>query len=90
MEADLVNNIARSWAVRGWIGLMALQAIITVPSSTSDSTAADALAGLLGTFPLIWSLFIIVNTSGAVSAESGVVADSILSKSVTRYEYILA
>jgi ABC-2 type transport system permease protein len=90
MEADLVNSIARSWAVRGWLGLMALQAIVTVPSSTGDSTAADALAGLLGTFPLIWSLFIIVNTSGAVSSESGVVADSILSKSVTRYEYILA
>jgi ABC-2 type transport system permease protein len=90
MEADLVNNIARSWAVRGWLGLMTLQAIITVPSSTSDSTAADALAGLLGTFPIIWSLFIIVNTSGAVSSESGVVADSILSKSVTRYEYVLA
>jgi ABC-2 type transport system permease protein len=90
MEADLVNSIARSWAVRGWLGLMTLQAIITVPSSTGDATAADALAGLLGTFPLIWSLFIIVNTSGAVSSESGVVADSILSKSVTRYEYILA
>ncbi len=90
MEADLVNSIARSWAVRGWLALMALQAIITVPSSTNDSTAADALAGLLGTFPLIWSLFVIVNTSGAVSSEAGVVADSILSKSVTRYEYILA
>lgn len=90
MEADLVNSVARSWAVRGWLGLMVLQAIITVPSSTSEVTATDALAGLLGTFPLIWSLFIIVNTSGAVSSEAGVVADSILSKSVTRYEYILA
>ena len=90
MQADLVNSVARSWAVRGWLALMALQAIVTIPSSTSDSTAADALASLLGTFPLIWSLFIIVNTSGAVSSESGVVADSILSKSVTRYDYILA
>lgn len=90
MEADLVNSVARSWAVRGWIGLMVLQAIVTVPASTGDGTAADALAGLLGTFPLIWSLFIIVNTSGAVSSESGVVADSILSKAVTRYDYILA
>lgn len=90
MEADLVNSVARSWAVRGWLGLMMLQAIVTVPSSTGDSTAAEALAALLGTFPLIWSLFVIVNTSGAVSSEAGVVADSILSKSVTRYEYILA
>jgi ABC-2 type transport system permease protein len=89
MQADLVS-LARSWAVRIWLGLMALPAIVTVPSSTSDSTAPDALAGLLATFPLIWSLFIIINSSGAVSSESGVVADSILSKSVTRYEYILA
>ena len=90
MMADLVNNVARSWAVRGWMGLMVLQAFVTVPASTGDSTAADALAGLLGTFPILWSLFVIVNTSGAVSSEAGIVADSILSKSVTRYEYILA
>jgi ABC-2 type transport system permease protein len=89
LEADLIS-LVRSWAVRIWLGLMTVQALITIPSAAHESTAAEALAGLLGTFPLIWSMFIIINTSGAVSSESGVVADSILSKAVTRYDYILA
>lgn len=89
VEADLIS-LTRSWAVRIWLGLMVAEALITIPSSTNEGTAADALAGLLSTFPLIWSIFIIINTSGAVSSEAGVVADSILSKAVTRYDYILA
>jgi ABC-2 type transport system permease protein len=70
---------------------MTFQAMFMILVSTGqDSTAADALAALLGAFPVIWSTFIIINTSGAVSSEAGVVADSILSKAVTRYDYILA
>jgi hypothetical protein len=69
---------------------MAVQALITIPASTNEGTAAEALAQLLGTFPVIWSTFVIINSSGAVSSEAGVVADSILSKAVTRYDYILA
>jgi hypothetical protein len=48
------------------------------------------LASLLATYPLIWSTFAIIVSGGAVSSEAGLVADSILSKSVTRYEYVLA
>jgi ABC-2 type transport system permease protein len=83
--------MARSWAVRIWLILMTLQAMFMILVSTGeDSSAADALTALLGAFPVIWSTFIIINTSGAVSSEAGVVADSILSKAVTRYDYILA
>ena len=90
LEADLVS-MARSWAVRIWLILMTLQAMFMILVSTGeDSSAADALTTLLGAFPVIWSTFIIINTSGAVSSEAGVVADSILSKAVTRYDYILA
>jgi ABC-2 type transport system permease protein len=70
---------------------MTLQAMFMILVSTGpDSSGADALTALLGAFPVIWSTFIIINTSGAVSSEAGVVADSILSKAVTRYDYILA
>lgn len=48
------------------------------------------MAGLLGMYPLVWSTVAILTSAGAVSSEAGVVADSILSKAVTRYEYILA
>ncbi len=89
VEADLIS-LVRSWAVRIWLGLMAAQSLFMIAVSTNEGTKADALAGLLGTFPVIWSTFIIINSSGAVSSETGVVADSILSKAVTRYDYILA
>jgi hypothetical protein len=56
----------------------------------SQETAVDAVAGLFGMFPLVWSTFAIIVSAGAVSSEAGVVADSILSKAVSRYAYILA
>jgi hypothetical protein len=89
MEADLTTMVS-SWGVRIWLLLMAGQLLVTVPTSAHEGTAAESLSGLLATFPLIWSTFVIINSSGAVASESGVVADSILSKAVTRYDYILA
>lgn len=89
LEADLAS-MARSWVVRIWLILMAAQALITIPISLSEESASESLAGLLGAFPVVWSIFAIMISSGAVSSETGVVADSILSKAVTRYEYILA
>lgn len=89
MENDL-NNMVHSWAVRIWLVLVALQALVTLPASMSEETPPQALANVLGTYPLIWSTFAIVISAGAVASEAGVVADSVLSKAVTRYEYILA
>jgi hypothetical protein len=89
LEADLVSMV-RSWVVRIWVVLMAFEALLTIAQALEEGIAAEALANLLGTFPLVWSTFVIVISSGAVSSEAGVVADSILSKAVTRYGYILA
>ncbi len=90
LEADLIS-LTRSWVVRIWLGLTAVLALVTVLSAPSDGLpASEALSNLLATYPLIWSTFAIVVSGGAVASEAGVVADSILSKAVTRYEYILA
>jgi ABC-2 type transport system permease protein len=91
LEADLIGRI-RSWVVRIWLVLMAFQAFFTVAGALTEeeAIASEAIAGLLGTFPLVWSVFVIIISSSAVSSEAGVVADSVLSKAVTRYEYILA
>lgn len=71
LEADLIS-LARSWAVRIWLILMTFQAMFMILVSTGeDSSATDALTALLGAFPVIWSTFIIINTSGAVSSEAG-------------------
>jgi hypothetical protein len=89
MENDLGSTIS-SWGVRIWLVLAALQAIVTLPAAMNEGSASKALSDVLGSYPIIWSTFAIVLSAGAVSSESGVVADSILSKAVTRYEYIVA
>lgn len=71
--------------------MMAGHVLLSVPAAADESLlASQAIANVLGIFPLVWSTFIIVICSGAVSSEADMVADSILSKPVTRYHYILA
>lgn len=89
LEADLTSMV-RSWVVRIWLVLTALQALVMTVNAVTEGLAAETFAGLLATFPLIWSTFAIVVSAGAISSEAGVVADSVLSKAVTRYEYVLA
>ena len=89
LQADL-NKLIRSWVVRIWAGLLAVFVVVTLVGSAGGTFAAESLANLLGSFPLLWSTLVIVVSAGSVSSEAGVVADSILSKAVTRYEYILA
>jgi len=90
LEADLTQMV-KSWTVRIWLVLTALFALLTLPDTLSGgSPASEQLGGLLATYPLVWSTFAIIVSGGAISSEAGLVADSILSKSVTRYEYVLA
>ena len=89
LQADLID-LTHSWVMRIWLLLMGFLVVVTVANALSEGAAAEALSGLIGSFPLIWSIPIIIVSSGAVSSEAGVVADSILSKAITRYEYILA
>jgi hypothetical protein len=89
VEADLAN-MTRSWLVRIWLVLAAGLSLIIVLTALTEGTPAQSVADLLGTWPLIWSTFAIVVSAGAISSEAGVVADSILSKAVTRYGYVLS
>jgi len=90
LETDF-KMMLRSWLVRIWMVLLAGQGLFLLAVSTDEqSSAPDTIAGLLGIFPLVWSTVVIIVSGGAISSESGVVADSILSKAVRRSEYILA
>lgn len=90
LETDF-RTMLRSWLVRIWIVLLAGQGLFILAVSTdATNNAANTIAGLLSIFPLVWSTVVIIVSGGAVSSESGVVADSILSKAVRRTEYILA
>lgn len=88
LETDF-RAMLRTWLVRIWAVLVAGQTLFTIALSLGNSTpAADGLAGVLAVFPLVWSTFVILFCGGAVASESGVVADSILSKAVTRSQYL--
>lgn len=80
----------RSWIVRIWAFLLSAQSLIIMVSINELTIATETISGLLSLFPLVWSTIIIVLCSGAIASESGVVADSILSKAVRRSEYIVA
>jgi len=89
-ETDF-RTMLHSWIFRIWAILLAGQSLMLMAVSSDEATlATEAISGMLGLFPLVWSTVVIVFSSGAISSESGVVADSILSKSVRRSEYILA
>lgn len=90
LQADLTQMV-KSWTVRIWLGLSALLALVSLPNAlSSQTTSSESLASLLAVYPLVWSTFAIIVSGGAISSEAGLVADSVLSKSVTRYEYVLA
>lgn len=89
MEAD-VAGMLRAWVVRIWAVLVGAQTLFFIAVSLDAPQAHEGLAGILGAWPLVWSTVIIVVAGGAIAAEAGVVADSVLSKAVTRWEYVLA
>ena len=90
LQMDL-RRMARSWTVRGWLILAVLLAFGPLPDAIKGHvTAAQYLQNVLSIYIFVWSTAVIIVTAGAVSSESGVVADSVLSRGLTRYGYILS
>ena len=90
-----VAQLTRSWVVGGWVVLLAAPAVFVVVvahvAADQDARASEALAFYVrfALAPLSWIVVSILSAS-AISGEANVIADSILSKSVTRSEYMWA
>ena len=85
-----VEQLARSWLVRAWIVLLVAPAgFAVVVAATEQELASETLAAYMAFVlaPLSW-LVVAVLSASAVSGEADVIADSILSRSVTRRAYI--
>lgn len=82
----------RSWITRIWIPLLITPALfLVVVAANENELASETLAAYIQAVLIpISGLAIAVLGTGAVSGESGVLADGILSRSVTRTEYISA
>jgi len=86
--ADL-EALIKSKIVLGWIIASLFLGMLRILDPNIVG-ASLKITMILSDFISLWSLVIIGLTAGAVSSESGELADSILSKAVKRYEYILA
>lgn len=87
-----LGQLARSWLVRLWLVLLVLPAaFLVVVAASEDELASETMAAYIAAVvaPLSW-LAVSIFSASAVAAESPVAADSILSRSVTRTEYLAA
>ncbi|MFA7248672.1 MAG: hypothetical protein WC273_03500 [Dehalococcoidia bacterium] len=84
--------LTRSWITRIWVPLLIAPALFLVAvAANEDELASETLAAYLAAVLIpISGLAVAVLASAAVSGESGIIADGILSRSVTRSEYMAA
>ena len=91
LKYDIVQ-MARSWIVQVWVGLLVIAAgfLVGVAASNTESASETMALYMYAIFaPLSW-LAVSIFAASAISGEAEVVADSILSKSVNRTEYLSA
>ncbi len=89
MQADL-SSLFKSKLTYGWLTAALFLEVIRVLRERSGGAASNVIGAGFSDFLLIWSLIIIGLTASAVSSEAGEFADSIMSKSVTRFDYLFA
>ena len=84
--------LIRSWITRIWLPLLIAPALFLVAvAANEDELASETLAAYLAAVLIpISGLAVAVLSSSAVSGESGIIADGILSRSVNRSEYMAA
>lgn len=87
-----LRTLSSSWLVRLWFLATAMLAFVQIASSWQEIKTSHLVAILL--FPYLvfpWSLVVMVLSVNPLSgSRSGVAADGILSRPVTRYAYLLA
>lgn len=87
MQADL-SSLFKSKLTYGWLIAALFLEVVRVLGERSGGTASNVISAGFSDFLLIWSLIIIGLTASAISSEAGEFADSIMSKSVTRFDYL--
>ena len=88
-----VAQLARSWLVRLWVVLLvAVAAFLVVLSSTEEAEQASEILAfyVLVVLAPVSGVAVALIAAQTVSGERAVIADSILSRSVTRTEYLSA
>ncbi len=87
-----LGQLGRSWITRIWIPLLVAPALFLVMVAASEGELASETLGayIAAVMMPISGLAIAVLTAGAISGEASIIADGILSRSVTRTEFVWA
>lgn len=84
-----LSALWRSWLCRGFFLVSALLTMLTLKGMQSaEMVAAHMLDGVYATYILIWMHVVIFISGGALTREQDCLNDAILSRGVTRGEYI--
>ena len=89
LEQDL-SELFRSWLIRLWALLTVLFSLVVMLAGGQGGNALAGLAQGLGTFLTFSNIVVIMMGSGALAGETRALADSVLSKPVTRWAYVLS
>ena len=91
LQYDFIQ-LTRSWISRIWLPLLVAPAIFFVIVAETQAELASETMAFYVTAILapISALAVAILASGAISGESSIISDSILSRSVTRTEYVAA
>jgi ABC-type transport system involved in multi-copper enzyme maturation permease subunit len=86
------GQLTRSWISRIWVPLLVAPAFALVFIANNESElASETMAFYIwAVMAPISALAVAILSSGAISGESTIISDSILSRSVTRTEYVAA
>jgi ABC-type transport system involved in multi-copper enzyme maturation permease subunit len=86
------GQLARSWIARLWLPLLLIPALfLVVVAGSENELASETMGAYVAAILLpISAIAIAVLTTSAISGELNVISDGILSRSVTRSEYLWA
>ena len=87
-----LSQLTQSWVSRIWVPVLLVPAFfLLVVASTEDELASETLAAyLVAVLMPLSALAVAVLTAGAIAGEAQIIADGILSRSVTRAEFVSA
>src|SRR5581483_2171603 len=94
-QAD-IHQTLRSWLYRGWVlfSLIAMGGYLVYRYAPYHDAgivfnASNYLSDLLKWTVLVSAALVVVLTAGCISSERGTMADSVLSRGISRYQYYL-
>ncbi len=86
------SQLLRSWVTRVWVPLLVAPALfLIIVSANENELASETMAAYVAAILVpLSAICVAVLTAGAIAGEAQIIADGILSRSVTRTEFVAA